>query len=465
MAVSEPVAQSVASRSEAQLPVPPTVPLPVPPTLPESVPDARRRGGTRLTPVWLFWASVLVGVIGGLASTLYLGALSLAARVLWPDHSSWLVHGFLFIVTGAVISILLWVLGDPGQTGAMVDDIHARGGPSSVRTLVSLVPVSLLTIAVGAGIGPEPPLMQTTGTLGSWTARRLSADPAQIRVLTVTGMAAGLTVLFAAPLGAAVFALEILHRKGLEYYEALVPACTGSLASYAVYTLITGRDLTPAWRFPASPLQFRPVDLLLGLAAGVGGAAVAHLFGAMIRVLTKWGLLMPGWLRPPIAGMALALVGLLVPTGLTFGQDQLGTLVTTAAITAPLLVLTAGGHLLSAAIPLSARWRGGIIIPMFLVGYCLGRAVLVASGHGAGPLTFAVCMMVACNVGMTKTPLGSTLVVAQSTGVIALPAMLVAALVCLSLTTRVTFIGNQRHRHEATAPTKGPDPCLKAPSS
>ena len=43
-------------------------------------------------------------------------------------------------------------------------------------------------------------------------------------MLTITGMAAGFTVLFGAPLGAALFALEILHRRGLEYYEALMPA-------------------------------------------------------------------------------------------------------------------------------------------------------------------------------------------------------------------------------------------------
>jgi H+/Cl- antiporter ClcA len=389
-------------------------------------------------------------------STVYLGALLLAERWLWPGHGSGLVHGVVFVGVGGLIGVVLAVLGDPGETGAMVQDVHVRGGPSRVRHLVSLVPVSLLTIAAGSGLGPEPPLMQTTGTLASWAARRLGADRSQLRVLTVTGMAAGLTVLFAAPLGAAVFALELLHRKGMEYYEALVPACAGSLASYGVYTLITGRDLAPVWRFPGSPTVLRPVDLLLGGAAGLGGAAVARLFAAMIRILTTWGRLLPEWLRPLVAGAALAILGLLVPTGLTFGEAQLGTLATTAEVTVPLLVLTAVGHLLSAAIPLAGRWRGGIIIPMFLVGYCLGRAALAVAGHGAGPLTFAVCMMVACNVGMTKTPLGSTLVVAQSTGVIALPAMLIAALVCLSLTTRVTFIANQGHRREQPATKNDP---------
>lgn len=86
---------------------------------------------------------------------------------------------------------------------------------------------------------------------------------------------------------------------------------------------------------------------------------------------------------------------------------------------------------------------------MFLVGYCLGRAAPVGTGHG-GSLTLAVALMVACNVGMTKTPLGSTLVVAQSASVVQLPAMLIAALTSLGLTSRITFVGNQRHRSPAS---------------
>ena len=414
---------------------------------------------------WIIWASVLAGLAGSLTSALYLGTLALAERVLWPGHGSRLVHGVVFIAIGGLISVLFMVLGDPGQTGEMVEDVHMRGGPQRLRMLVSLVPVSLLTIATGAGVGPEPPLMQTTGTIASWLGRRLGANRAELRVLTVTGIAAGLTVLFAAPLGAAVFALELLHRKGLEYYEALIPASVGSLASYAVYTVITGHDLAPVWHFPAPPLQFRPIDLALGAVAGLGGAAVSHVFGYMIRSLTKIARRLPGWLRPPAAGLVLAALGLLVPTGLTYGEAQLGALATTAAITAPLLVLTAAGHLLAAAVPLAGRWRGGVIIPMFIVGYCLGRAMMVASGHSTGSLTLAVCMMVACNTGMTKTPIGSTLVVAQSTGVIQLPAMLLAALVCLSLTSRVTFIGGQRHREDSAAHLldSAPEKAIPAP--
>ena len=168
------------------------------------------------------------------------------------------------------------------------------------------MPVSLLGIAVGGGIGPEPPLMQTTATISAWIGRRLRASPAELRVLTVTGLASGLTVLFSAPLGGAVFALEILHRKGLEYYEALLPACAGSMASYAVYAALTGRGLQPSWRFPLAQQSLKLSDLMIGLLGGVAGAMVAHLFDFMIKACARISALLPPWARPPAAGLALA---------------------------------------------------------------------------------------------------------------------------------------------------------------
>jgi H+/Cl- antiporter ClcA len=402
-------------------------------------------------------ASLLVGAAGGLASLVYLALLSAAKLVLWPGRTSAPVHWILLIAIGAVISVLLGVLGDPGETGVLVNSIHLDGGPSTLRRLRSLVPVSLLGIAVGGGIGPEPPLMQTTATISAWIGRRLRAPPAELRVLTVTGLASGLAVLFGAPLGAAIFALEILHRKGLEYYEALLPACAGSLASYAVYAALTGRGLTPAWEFPGAPHDLSLLDLILGVAGGVAGAAVAHLFGFMIKTCTRITARLPPWARPIAAGLALGALGLALPSGLTYGDAQLGALVAVPAVAVLSLLLAAAGHLVSAAIPLSCRWQGGVIIPMFLTGYCLGRALAEWSGHDGYVLVLATSMMVACNTGMTKTPLGSALVVSEMTAVTLVPPLVIAALVSLYLTSRVSFVGQQRHREQ-------PEPRDAAPS-
>jgi H+/Cl- antiporter ClcA len=407
---------------------------------------------------WLLCASLLAGVAGSLTSLAYLAALSAAKLALWPGRTPAAVHWILLITVGVVISILLGLLGDPGPTGDLVRSIHVCGGPSSLRSLRSLIPVSLLGIAVGGGIGPEPPLMQTTATVGAWIGRRLRAPPAELRVLTVTGLAAGLTVLFGAPLGAAIFALEILHRRGLEYYEALLPACAGSLASYTVYAALTGRGLTPAWRFPGAPQHLQLLDLIVGALGGVAGAAVGYLFDFMIRACARVAALLPPWARPPAAGLALGALGLALPAGLTYGDAQLTALVTLPVVAAASLLLAAGGHLASAAITLSGRWKGGVIIPMFFTGYCLGRALAQWSGHGGYALVLAASMMVACNTAMTKTPLGSALVVSEMTALTLVPPLVIAALVSLYLSSGVSFVGEQRHRSSPAGPLRPEQP-------
>ena len=62
-------------------------------------------------------------------------------------------------------------VGTPGDVELMVDNIHVSGTATGVRMLRSLIPTSWLCIASGGGMGPEAPLVQTTGTLASWTAQ------------------------------------------------------------------------------------------------------------------------------------------------------------------------------------------------------------------------------------------------------------------------------------------------------
>jgi H+/Cl- antiporter ClcA len=54
--------------------------------------------------------------------------------------------------------------------------------------------------------------------------------------------------------------------------------------------------------------------------------------------------------------------------------------------------------------------------------------------------------MVATNVGVTKTPVGSTLVVAKMAGLQLLPSTTLAAIGSMLLTSRVNLIASQRER-------------------
>jgi H+/Cl- antiporter ClcA len=353
----------------------------------------------------------------------------------------------ILVAVGLSVAALVRMFGSPGDVELMVDNVHVLGGHDDVRALRSLVPVSLLCVAAGGALGPEAPLIQTTGTLGTVLAQRLGLDRTDTRTITITGMAAGFTVLFGAPLGAAVFALEILHRRGLEYYEALLPALIGALWGYGVYVVITGIGLEPVWQFP-SALPLHAIDLALAVACGVVGAGVASAFTYTTVGLRRVVVAVPSGLRPAAGGLALGLLAAVSPFALTFAEAQLGE-ITTTSLAVHVLLLAAATKLVASAVTVASGWRGGFIIPLFFIGAALGQAA-----HGWFPGTnewvLVSALMVACNVGVTKTPIGSVLVVSEMAGITVLPTTVIAAVVALLLTSNVSLIESQRRRESVT---------------
>jgi H+/Cl- antiporter ClcA len=391
---------------------------------------------------------VIVGLGGGLAGAAYVAVLHVLQRWMWPTHHGDLATLAILVAVGAAIAVIIRIGGDAGNVELLVDNIHVLGGAEDVRRTIPLVPASLLGIAAGGAAGPEAPLVQTTGTLGTWVATRTRRSPTDVRVMTITGMAAGFTVLFGAPLGAALFALEILHRRGLQYYEALIPALVGSLCGYGTYVAVTGAGLEPVWRFPTVP-SVHGADLVaavgVGLAAGVG----AVLFGLATRVARRAFELVPALVRPAVGGLTLGLLAFWSPFALTYGEAQLGGLLTTKLAVGALVVAVLA-KLAGTSVTLGSGWKGGFIIPLFFIGAALGQLLHHALPGVSESLLMATMMAALCT-GVTKTPLGSTLVVTEMAGLPLLPATLIAALIAFGVTKPFAMIDSQRPRTELGA--------------
>ena len=406
--------------------------------------DSRPPARLRTVLAW----SALVGVAGGLLGFAYLGTLHLIEHVLGPGTREPWLHLLLMAGVGVVVGLLVRMLGSPGDVELLVDNVHVlENGGAEVRHLRSLLPVSLLCIASGGGAGPEAPLVQMTGTAAQWFSERLRVSSVDQRMLTIAGMAAAFTVLFGAPIGAALFALEILHRKGMQYHEALLPAVVASLIGYGVYVAASGLGLTPAWNF-AMLTEPLPVDLLWAIGAGVAGAAVALAFINAVELARRALAPVPERWRPALGGVLLGSLALFSPYALTYGKYQIDPLLSTAAAPASFFALAALAKFLGTTVTVASGWRGGFIIPLFFIGAALGHAfhALVPTANEA---VIACALMAAANTGVTKTPLGSTLVVSKMVGLPLVPSTAVAAVVSLLLTHRSGLLASQRERIEA----------------
>ncbi len=235
-----------------------------------------KRNPINLTRSVLIWA--MLGIICGLFAASYWICLSYMMRG-FENVSG----GSLLIVmplAGLLIGLLIHWLGNPGEIGLIIDNIHLKGGRLPMNENPSMILSSLLSIASGGSAGPESPMVQVTGSIGTWLADRFKLSGEALRTLSLAGMASGFTVLFGAPLGGTFFALEILHHQNVvEYFEAILPAVVASCASYTIFVAITQLGLGPTWNFP----QYN-VDSLYDFGAAIAYGIVGAIMGGFLSL-------------------------------------------------------------------------------------------------------------------------------------------------------------------------------------
>lgn len=423
--------------------------------------------------------SAAVGVGGGVVAALYSvllhGGLDLVWKRALPSLAgalpTWAATVVLTTLGGVLVGLAVRRLGAPGEISAVVNNLHLEHGRIDAKHTPAMIVISLLSISFGGSAGPEAPLVQVNGSGGSTVADRLGLSSDQVRTLTFCGMAAALGAFFGAPIGGALFALEIPHRRGLEYYEALVPASVASLCSYAVFRGLVGFE-GPVYRFASVPdpsLEVMAWALGFGLLGAGAGALFVRLFRAVGKAAHR--IHHRPVLLGTLGGMSLGVLAMVAPAGvpvrtLLWGEYEARGFVTLAQAPARAgammvaggLVVLALAKMLAIACTLHSGFRGGFIFPLFFIGAALGAAVVLATGGAVAPAVALLCTMAAINVAVTKTPISTTVILATLSGTALMPVLAVSSLVAFVATTRLSMINTQRARQFAPGGDPHPRP-------
>ena len=379
--------------------------------LPEGAIDSREaaRVGTRLLLI-----SLAIGIITGAATWLFLQVDHLGVAFLWetlperfPSIPSWAVAvAVVFVMTAIATLIVVLSKGRPFDTGAAEHEYDEKGR-MGYRKLLPGAAFALASLFSGATIGPEAPLVDINGGLGTLVADRLGLKPEQVKMMAYAGVAGALAAfLGGAPVGA-LLAMEFISPKSINMSRtSLVGGLAAGATAWATYIVLGGHSLEALFPFP-SYTAVRLEDLAFALALGiVGGAAGLVYGGVFVKARVRFQALRS---RPMLAGVAggvvVAVAAVVSPYLLFSGQTQVPDVIAKAATLGILTLLVLGVAKVGLSIwSLSTAYFGGPLFPLMFAGLCFGLALnLAIPGIPQGVAVMAI--MVGMLVAATASPL------------------------------------------------------------
>jgi CIC family chloride channel protein len=373
---------------------------------------------------FLILLALVIGVLTGLGSVGFIKLLALIVHFSRETLASWLsflgpANLVLLPTLGGLVAGLLIQRYAREAKGHGVPEVMTalvtRAGKIRKRVAIIKIAASGFTIGFGGAAGREGPMVQIGATLGSAVGQLAGLRASAVRTFVACGAAGGIAATFNAPIGGAIFALEIL--MGRLHADFLLVLLT-SLSSCVIARWFLGNY--PAFVAPAyelvSPAEL-PLYFVLGL--GVGLAAVLY-----VRALywtedafTRWRF--PEALKPALGGLAVGLVLRFFPevygTGLPAIEGALW-----VRYSWGLMAALFAAELVANCLTLGSGGSGGVFAPGLYMGAMLGGlfgtlAHVVFPTWTAGSGAYSMVAMGAFFAAAAKAPATALLILFELT--------------------------------------------------
>lgn len=349
------------------------------------------------------WLALVLGAAVGAVSGVYLEAVHLTQDLLWDGTDPRLLPG-----DGAWQVIVLCTLGglavgairvrhdrdtpnDLEDALAELDDVvdEDRKPPVKVSYLARAVVLGVVSLAFGASLGPEAPLIVLAAGLGDRVARILRTSRSEAALISASGALSGL---FGGPLAAIALPLE-RGRDTDKKVRMIGASFVAGLAGLVTMLLVLPNA---GVHYDLPDLETDTTRELLGSVGWSAVAAVPAAVAGLLLLLTtepaqRWAeRIAPATVpRAAVGGLVLgccgALDGLTLFSGEHQGQDLIDSAGDTAATTLLVLVVL---KLVATLACLSTGWFGGQIFPAVFMG--MAAAIALAEVWSALPVGAAV---------------------------------------------------------------------------
>jgi chloride channel protein, CIC family len=358
------------------------------------------------------------------------------------------IHSWLFLVIpvlGALVSGLIVYFIAPEAKGegtdAMIESFHERGGFIRKRVPFVKIIASALVIGSGGSAGREGPISQIGSGFGSIMATILGLKPKDRRILVLAGAAGGLGAIFHAPLGAALFAPEVLYSETEFEFEAILPCIVSSIVASSIFDQYFGRA---ALFFPG-PVNFDPVELLPYAIFGIVCALAGFIWVKTFHGGREWffdkldRIKLLSIVKPALGGLLVGGIALKFPQVLSGGYGWIQASMDGNIIwqTMFLLVLV---KIVGTTCTIQSGGSGGIFGPSVFMGAMLGGGFGLL-GHQLfphwviNPHAFVLVGIGGFFAGVAKVPIAAIIMACEMCGsyTLLVPLMLVSTISFLLL--------------------------------
>lgn len=327
----------------------------------------------------------LLGIASALVTFIFISLSNQAISVIWQQGikaSGLDPRLYTFLVCslgGLVVGLLVKLFGDHNGIFFELMQEFGKTGRFKYRNAPGILITAFVSLMTGGALGPEAPLLDACGGMGTWVSDKLKLNEDETRTMGFGGVSGMLAAFITEPFGGALLAIESAQSgasgKKSVYFWMLFPSLLASAAAMVVFYLLAGRFFGPLFSFPDYTPNLR--DLLMAVPLSLVGGLAGIIFMLMLKrlqaVMEKFKNQLV--LRGLIGGLGMGILGALLPLTLFAGDTQVDTLINdAAAIGFGMLILVALAKLFATSLLLATGWKGGYIFPILFSGVALGMA-------------------------------------------------------------------------------------------
>lgn len=404
--------------------------------------------------------SGIIGIISGLAAVILKSGVHAIQEFLTEDFYNEYAN-FLYILYPMIGITAAYIVGK-----YIFKDVGGHGIPDVLFIISkkqSLIPrvkmysrlfTSALTVGFGGSVGLEAPMVVTGSAIGSNTGLLMHLNAKKRTLLIGCGAAAAISAIFGAPIGAVIFAIEVILMEisTASFIPLLIASVMGSLTSM----VLIGKDSIFSFDFHETfKASHMPYYLLLGIICGLVSLyfnravrrtelAIEGLESQTIRMLYGGAFLgFMVFFFPPIYGEGYNTLNQLIEgkSAEILNRSPFFSVIENPYMIIIFLVFIILFKPIASALTIGSGGSGGIFAPSLYVGGIVGF-VFAYSKNLIGfhiPLPLASFTLVAmCGVmsGVQHSPLSAIFLIAEITGGYELfvPLMFVSAISYITTT-------------------------------